>query len=1272
MPKDDEGKNAVKEVKDEVKDAGKSVPGEEDPEAKVDAGERLSKGEDKAVKEDSKNEEAKADLPEADEFGLPIRPPRRRTYDEDDDEFQDASERTGDEPKEEPQEQTTTTSVGPSKGANIESSEPVASKSDQTLSEKPKEQPSASTSEAKVNSADKEVAGKDDAAAVKEGGESAKAKAEKKRAYENPSAIPIAGGARIGERQMSERQLRPKVEKKPSDVKNNESKDGGKREAAAGRSPSPNTQSPAPTSNVIRIGPAPGSEKEAEAPAHASQKSVGGGVSEWSHQQLATKNDEEDNKPSEGEWQSMPSLATFRQYDDWGKVTAQAYDEVDDETVEYGRMGGAAKGYTRVQLDEDAESATSFDDNTAYLFKEGYARNALDEEDEARDLISQMQTTKELLTEGQRIAYVGLVRLAIAAIVRDMEALERTKGSKKAVDIANEAVQMWGQKMMVRLYTHMEISAQEQVMVEQLAEHGLQAGDLTPPLMQNARVKNPEAKVEEEASSQASSARPSVSSPRIGSNAEKGKTASTTSLPSSRPASRAAKTSSSSKPSTPAASGSRPQTPAAPGTPASEAPPPAYEQHTADDLHVENPDDYADNKSLDLDIRWTVLCDLFLLLIADSTYDARSRVLLERVGSALSVEWQEVCRFEKRVTDALEMQEQADKENWNEDEHMAARQKAMKNRRLMVMGLCTVGGGLVIGLSAGLLAPVIGAGLAAGFTSIGVAGTSSFFAGTGAAALIGTTGALTGANIGVKASNRRTGAVKTFEYRPLHNNKRVNLIVTVAGWMTGNVDDVRLPFSTVDPVMGDIYSVHWEPEMLRSTGQTIQILGTEALTQTIQQVLGATMLATLMAGLSMPLMLAKLSYLIDNPWTVSLARADAAGLILADSLIDRNLGVRPITLVGFSLGARVIFAALRELASRGALGLIQNVYLFGSPIVVKKDEWLRARSVVSGRMVNGYATNDWILGYLFRATSGGVMRVAGLSEVPITNVENINVTDKVPGHMAYRAKMPILLRQVGFEVESDEFTEIEDPDPENHDKRQRELINEIEEARRQLEEEPKKKGFLARFTRRKAQTKKSWETYDENSKNLDLAAQKDPEKLATDHADLMFDVDAIRREALALAQQNPGDIEEIKKHLSVREIESTLPPMRIASSSASPSHAPQASINGSAGPSSKAATPQLRQTQSFNGHDASPETSPTNGHIKSPTYPPAKSSEEEEGVTRSFDSPPVKSPTSPRSDLDGWASERPRPPLRSSTTTPAIQQGSNPWAEESDVRMSFE
>lgn len=122
-----------------------------------------------------------------------------------------------------------------------------------------------------------------------------------------------------------------------------------------------------------------------------------------------------------------------------------------------------------------------------------------------------------------------------------------------------------------------------------------------------------------------------------------------------------------------------------------------------------------------------------------------------------------------------------------------------------------------------------------------------------------------------------------------------------------------------------------------------------------------------MASIQLPVVLTKLSYLLDNPWSVSLDRAWAAGLILADSLTSRNLGVRPVTLVGYSLGARVIYSCLLELSRLHAYGLVQNVYLFGSPVVVKKDDYMKAKSVVPGRFVNGYARNDWILGMLERS-----------------------------------------------------------------------------------------------------------------------------------------------------------------------------------------------------------------------------------------------------------------------------------------------------------------
>jgi Protein of unknown function (DUF726) len=133
-----------------------------------------------------------------------------------------------------------------------------------------------------------------------------------------------------------------------------------------------------------------------------------------------------------------------------------------------------------------------------------------------------------------------------------------------------------------------------------------------------------------------------------------------------------------------------------------------------------------------------------------------------------------------------------------------------------------------------------------------------------------------------------------------------------------------------------------------------------------------------------------------------------------------------MTLIGFSLGARVIFYALKELARQKAFGIVQDVFLLGTTLTASTHTWCETRSVVSGRYVNAYAKNDWVLNYLFRATSGGLNTVAGLRPIlDVPGLENVDVTDKIAGHMSYRTFMPLILDQLGFPVSADYFDEPE-------------------------------------------------------------------------------------------------------------------------------------------------------------------------------------------------------------------------------------------------------
>ena len=91
--------------------------------------------------------------------------------------------------------------------------------------------------------------------------------------------------------------------------------------------------------------------------------------------------------------------------------------------------------------------------------------------------------------------------------------------------------------------------------------------------------------------------------------------------------------------------------------------------------------------------------------------------------------------------------------------------------------------------------------------------------------------------------------------------------------MTGPQDDPRLPYSVLDPVVGDVFSVLWEPEMIRETGSALKILTSEVLTQIGQTVLSATVMTALMSALQ---------------WPISTSMHSQRYAILSDSLNDQQ------------------------------------------------------------------------------------------------------------------------------------------------------------------------------------------------------------------------------------------------------------------------------------------------------------------------------------------------------------------------------------------------
>lgn len=535
----------------------------------------------------------------------------------------------------------------------------------------------------------------------------------------------------------------------------------------------------------------------------------------------------------------------------------------EDESIE---KPSDAEGYTQLRLDEDEEEE-ELHAATEYLFQEDMNRIGDAGEDPSAAPISQLAMTKRLLTETQKIAYVGLCCITAHDLVREVQRLEPGEPMP-----ASKSTSEWLLRVMVRLYQHLDIDVTEQAMIDSLAHHGILASDLARSLITTHTIPNPgyvpgsEEETSDAPAPESTPAQDAADTPSETKRSEEPAAPEqpadanepTDAAPADAASADAAAPSPTEKPvltdpnsaaqiaereGLADAHSAAPTVPSGSLHPPEKPAGPPVSQNTLEGVTTEIS---SSSKTITLDIRWTVLCDLFLVLTADSVYDARSRVLLERVADALNLTWMDLTKFEKRITDALEIEE--DVQALDDRRVAALREASSQRKRLVMMGLATVGGGLVIGLSAGLLAPVIGAGIGAALGGVGISGASAFLGGVGGAAAITTTGTLGGAALGGRGMSRRTRSVKTFEFRPMHNHKRVNCIVTVPGFLRGPEDDPTLPFGVIDPVMGDAFSIMWEPEMMREMGNAMSILWNETLVQGVQQVLAATVAGAMFSG----------------------------------------------------------------------------------------------------------------------------------------------------------------------------------------------------------------------------------------------------------------------------------------------------------------------------------------------------------------------------------------------------------------------------------------
>ncbi|KAJ7632740.1 DUF726-domain-containing protein [Roridomyces roridus] len=400
---------------------------------------------------------------------------------------------------------------------------------------------------------------------------------------------------------------------------------------------------------------------------------------------------------------------------------------------------------------------------------------------------------------------------------------------------------------------------------------------------------------------------------------------------------------------------------------------------------------------------------LFLSLSTTKEYSARTRTFLALLGSV----------DEQLIVSALQNPEQTIQETQKHAQNAKeTRAKMGKTLRMVGVGLGAVAGGVLVGVTGGLAAPLVGAGVSTLLGVLGVGGTTVGLLASGLASSGAICGALFGA-YGARSSSkmveRHTREIRDLDIVPVHKQSKsqetLAVRLCVSGWLN-SPEDVVAPWT----IFGgdDTYALQWEVEHLQSLSNALySLLKLNAMRYLQKEVIRRTVFASLMSSLA-PIAWLKIGQIIDNDWSNGIALATKAGVVLADLLKQRVFGNRPVTLTGYSLGGLVIFEALKCLAALPPAEtnhLIQDVYLFGTPATTDPTVWASVRRLVSGRVVNGYSQNDYVLAVLSRLTLGG-WGVAGLRPVDAMGIENVLCKD-VTGHTKWRGMIGRSLQQCG-------------------------------------------------------------------------------------------------------------------------------------------------------------------------------------------------------------------------------------------------------------------
>jgi len=252
------------------------------------------------------------------------------------------------------------------------------------------------------------------------------------------------------------------------------------------------------------------------------------------------------------------------------------------------------------------------------------------------------------------------------------------------------------------------------------------------------------------------------------------------------------------------------------------------------------------------------------------------------------------------------------------------------------------------------------------------------------------------------------------------------------------------PWDYQSQYAGELYTIKWEVDLLLELCNSVTDFAVDLVGHATKEILRHTALTTLLAAIALPVALISAANMLDETWSLAITRAEQAGLELANCLLESKSGRRPVTFIGFSMGARVIYSCLKELArlqekwedqretyeNRTGTGdaddtsffqskpepasIVEDVILMGMPNHLSIPSWKACRRIVAGRFINCYSRKDMVLSLMFsvKRMSGVMKPICGTSPVNIVGVENYDVTNFVSSHVDYCHAVNDILRLV--------------------------------------------------------------------------------------------------------------------------------------------------------------------------------------------------------------------------------------------------------------------